>query len=110
MTVFFASTAGKSWLTVICSNADALWWFHQARRLGGLAHFPWIARPAWIPGRPCPNPNFQRAQMPSGVRFSFFASVMFGSPEFPSTDLRLQDIVNRVASGVLLEMLNFRRR
>lgn len=42
------------------------------------------------------NPLFQ---MPSGVQLSFFGSFVFGSPEFPLSDVPLQDIVDRVASG-----------
>lgn len=38
-------------------------------------------------------------QMPSGVQLSFFGSFVFGSPEFPLSDVPLQDIVDRVASG-----------
>jgi len=38
-------------------------------------------------------------QMPSGVQFSFFGSFVFGSPEFPLSDIPLQDIVDRVTSG-----------
>ena len=52
--------------------------------LGGLAPIPLF------------NPLLQ---MPSGVQFSFFGSFMFGSPGFPLTDVPLQDIVDRVASG-----------
>ena len=38
-------------------------------------------------------------QMPSGVQFSFFGSFVFGSPEFPLSDIPLLDIVDLVASG-----------
>ena len=38
-------------------------------------------------------------QMPSGVHWSFFGSFMFGAPEFPLSDVPLQDIVDRVADG-----------
>jgi NADPH:quinone reductase len=38
-------------------------------------------------------------QMPSGVQFSFFGSFMFGTPEFPLSDVPLQVIVDRVAAG-----------
>jgi NADPH2:quinone reductase len=38
-------------------------------------------------------------QMPSGVHLSFFGSFMFGTPEFPLSDVPLQTIVDRVASG-----------
>ncbi len=39
-------------------------------------------------------------QMPSGVHFSFFGSFMFGSPEFPLSDVPLQAIVDRAAKGI----------
>ncbi len=38
-------------------------------------------------------------QMPSGVHFSFFGSFMFGTPGFPLSDVPLQAIVDRVATG-----------
>ncbi len=38
-------------------------------------------------------------QMPSRVHFSLFASFMFGTPGFPLSDIPLQTIVDRVASG-----------
>jgi NADPH:quinone reductase len=39
-------------------------------------------------------------QLPSGVHFSFFGSFVFGTPEFPLSDVPLQAIVDRVAAGV----------
>jgi NADPH:quinone reductase-like Zn-dependent oxidoreductase len=38
-------------------------------------------------------------QMPSGVHFSFFGSFMFGSPEFPTAEVPMRTIVERVESG-----------
>ena len=38
-------------------------------------------------------------QMPSEVHLSFFGSFMFGTPEFPLSDVPLQKIVERVAAG-----------
>jgi NADPH:quinone reductase-like Zn-dependent oxidoreductase len=47
-----------------------------------------------------PLPSFNPLlQMPSGVQFSFFGSFMFGTPEFPLSDVPLQAIVDRVAAG-----------
>jgi NADPH:quinone reductase-like Zn-dependent oxidoreductase len=37
--------------------------------------------------------------MPSGVHFSFFGSFMFGSPEFPLSDVPLQTIIDRATAG-----------
>jgi NADPH:quinone reductase len=46
-----------------------------------------------------PIPSFNPLlQMPSGVHFSFFGSFMFGTPEFPLSEVPLQTIVDRVAS------------
>lgn len=38
-------------------------------------------------------------QMPSGVQFSFFGSFMFGTKEFPLSDIPFQKIVDRAAGG-----------
>jgi NADPH:quinone reductase-like Zn-dependent oxidoreductase len=38
-------------------------------------------------------------QMPSGVDLSFFGSFMLGTPQFPVTEIPLQEIVDRVARG-----------
>jgi NADPH:quinone reductase len=47
-----------------------------------------------------PIPSFSPLlQMPSGVHFSFFGSFMFGSPEFPLSDVPLQTIVDRATTG-----------
>ena len=52
--------------------------------LGGLAPLPAF------------NPLLQ---MPSGVHWSFFGSFMFGTAEFPLSDVPFQTIVDRVAAG-----------
>ncbi|EXJ82503.1 hypothetical protein A1O3_06316 [Capronia epimyces CBS 606.96] len=41
------------------------------------------------------------AQMASGVHFSFFGSFVFGTPEFPVSDVPLEDVVRDVAEGRL---------
>jgi NADPH:quinone reductase-like Zn-dependent oxidoreductase len=47
-----------------------------------------------------PIPSFNPLlQMPSGVHFSFFGSFIFGTPEFPLSDVPLQSIIDRVAAG-----------
>jgi NADPH:quinone reductase len=38
-------------------------------------------------------------QLPSGVHFSFFGSFMFGAPSFPTSDIPMQAIVERVEDG-----------
>jgi NADPH:quinone reductase len=46
-----------------------------------------------------PIPSFNPLlQMPSGVHFSFFGSFMYGTPEFPLSEVPLQTIVDLVAS------------
>ena len=39
-------------------------------------------------------------QMASGIHFSLFGSFVFGTPEFPISEVPLQQIVDRVAKGV----------
>jgi NADPH:quinone reductase-like Zn-dependent oxidoreductase len=47
-----------------------------------------------------PIPSFMPiAQMPSGVQFSFFGSFMFGTPVFPTSEIPIQTIVDRVSDG-----------
>ncbi|KAL4913712.1 chaperonin 10-like protein [Aspergillus aurantiobrunneus] len=47
-----------------------------------------------------PVPDFNPLlQMASGVHFSFFGSFVFGTPEFPLSDVPLQEIVEIVAEG-----------
>jgi NADPH:quinone reductase-like Zn-dependent oxidoreductase len=71
---------------------DSLKMVHRGGRvclagfLGGLAPIPEF------------NPLLQMA---SGVHFSFFGSFAFGTPEFPLSDVPLQDVVKMAASGEL---------
>ena len=39
-------------------------------------------------------------QMPSGVYFTFFASPHFGTPNFPVSDVPMQEIADKAAAGV----------
>lgn len=39
-------------------------------------------------------------QMPSAIHLSFFASIVLGTPGFPLSDVPLQSIIDRVASGL----------
>ena len=51
-------------------------------------------------GGPAPAQPFDAlTQMPSGAQLSFFASFMFGTPQFPILDIPLQRIFDRVAAG-----------
>jgi NADPH:quinone reductase-like Zn-dependent oxidoreductase len=66
----------------------------QAARRGGR-----VCEAGWLGGLG-PIPSFNPVlQMPSGVHFSLFGSFMFGSAEFPLTQVPLQAIVDRVAAG-----------
>ncbi|MGF6935074.1 NADPH2:quinone reductase [Paraburkholderia sp. UCT70] len=40
------------------------------------------------------------AELPSGVHFSFFGSFMFGTPAFPTSEVPMQLIVDRVERGI----------
>jgi NADPH:quinone reductase-like Zn-dependent oxidoreductase len=47
-----------------------------------------------------PIPAFMPVmQLPSGVHFSFFGSFVFGAPAFPTSEIPMQDIVDRVEDG-----------
>jgi len=37
--------------------------------------------------------------LPSGVHFSFFGSFVFGAPEFPTSEIAMQTLVERVQDG-----------
>ena len=53
----------------------------------------------WLGGL-APVPDFNPLlQMSSGVYFSFFGSFVFGSDQFPLTDVPIQEIVDQVAAG-----------
>jgi NADPH2:quinone reductase len=54
----------------------------------------------WLGGLD-PVENFNPLlEMPSGVYFTFFGSFMFGTPDFPVSDIPLQSIVDKAAAGV----------
>jgi NADPH:quinone reductase len=47
-----------------------------------------------------PIPTFMPVmQLPSGVHFSFFGSFVFGAPSFPTSEIPMQTIVERVEAG-----------
>jgi NADPH2:quinone reductase len=54
----------------------------------------------WLGGLDPVNNFNPLLQMPSGVYFTFFGSFVFGTPEFPVSDIPLQSIVDKVANGV----------
>jgi NADPH:quinone reductase len=48
-----------------------------------------------------PIPTFMPLmQLPSGVHFSFFGSFVFGTPTFPTSEIPMQTIVERVEAGI----------
>jgi NADPH2:quinone reductase len=66
----------------------------RALRRGGRA-----CEAGWLGGL-APIGSFNpMLQMPSGVHFSLFGSFVFGTPQFPLSNVPLQTIVDRVAAG-----------
>jgi len=53
----------------------------------------------WLGGLEPVNNFNPLLQMPSGVYFTFFGSFVFGTPGFPATDVPLQEIADKAASG-----------
>jgi NADPH:quinone reductase-like Zn-dependent oxidoreductase len=65
----------------------------MARRAGRVCEAGWL-------GGLEPIASFNpMLQMPSGVHWSLFGSFVFGTPQFPLSDVPLQTIVDRVAAG-----------
>jgi NADPH2:quinone reductase len=59
-----------------------------------------ICMAGWLGGLE-PVHNFNPLlQMTSGIHFSLFASFVFGTPEFPVSEVPLKEIVDRVAKGI----------
>ena len=54
----------------------------------------------WLGGLDPVNSFNPLLQMPSGVYFTFFGSFVFGTPDFPVSDVPLQDIVDKAAAGL----------
>ena len=70
---------------------DSLW---MLRRGGRMCLAGWL-------GGLDPVNNFNPLlQMPSGVYFTFFGSFVFGTPDFPVSDVPLQAIVDKAAAGI----------
>jgi NADPH:quinone reductase-like Zn-dependent oxidoreductase len=53
----------------------------------------------WLGGLDSVNDFNPLLQMPSGVYFTFLGSFVFGTPEFPVSEIPLQSIVDKVATG-----------
>jgi NADPH:quinone reductase len=54
----------------------------------------------WLGGLDPVNDFNPLLQMPSGVYFTFHGSFVFGTPEFPVSEIPLQSIVDKVAKGI----------
>ena len=54
----------------------------------------------WLGGLEPINDFNPLLQMPSGVYFTFFGSFVFGAPQFPVSDIPMQEIVNKAAKGI----------
>ena len=59
-----------------------------------------ICRGGWLGGLEPVRDFNPLLQMASGVHFSLFGSFVFGTPEFPVSEVPLQEIVNRVEIGI----------
>jgi NADPH2:quinone reductase len=77
----------------LVGNSSVLDSLATVRRGGRVCEAGWL-------GGLAPIADFNpMLQMPSGVQFSLFGSFMFGTSEFPLSDVPLQTIVDRVSSG-----------
>ena len=54
----------------------------------------------WLGGLDPVNNFNPLLQMPSGVYFTFFGSFVFGTPDFPLSEVPLQAIVDKAAAGI----------
>jgi NADPH2:quinone reductase len=70
---------------------DSLWMLRRGGR---------ICLAGWLGGLDPVNNFNPLLQMPSGVYFTFFGSFVFGTPDFPVSDVPLQAIVDKAAAGI----------
>src|SRR6201982_181108 len=76
--------------SVLASFMDSL---SMLRRGGRMCLAGWL-------GGLDPVDNFNPLlQMPSGVYFTFFGSFVFGTPDFPLSDVPLQALVDKATAG-----------
>ncbi len=54
----------------------------------------------WLGGLDPVNNFNPLLEMPSGVYFTFFGSFVFGTPDFPVSDIPMQAIVDKAAAGI----------
>jgi NADPH:quinone reductase len=78
----------------LVGNSTCMDSLHMLRRGGRMCLAGWLGGLAPVDGF---NPLLQ---MPSGVYFPFFWSFVFGTPQFPVSDIPMQEIVDKAASGV----------
>jgi len=77
----------------LVGNSAILDSLHAVRRGGRVCEAGWL-------GGLEPIASFNPLlQVPSGVHLSLFGSFVFGSPQFPLSEVPLQTIVDRVAAG-----------
>jgi NADPH:quinone reductase-like Zn-dependent oxidoreductase len=77
----------------LVGNSVVLESLTMVRRGGRLCEAGWLGGLAPIASF---NPILQ---MPSGVHYSLFGSFVYGTPDFPLSDVPMQAIVDRVAQG-----------
>ncbi|RSL63956.1 hypothetical protein CEP53_004234 [Fusarium sp. AF-6] len=86
----------------LVGNSTVVDSLHLVRRDGHLCLAGWLGGLDPIKGPPGPeesrgfNPLLQMA---SGVHFSFFGSFVFGTKEFPVSDVPLKSVMEKVAEG-----------
>jgi NADPH:quinone reductase len=77
----------------LVGNSTVLDSLRMVRRDGRVCEAGWL-------GGLAPIADFNpMLQLPSGVHYSLFGSFMFGTPEFPVSEVPMQSIVDRVAAG-----------
>jgi NADPH2:quinone reductase len=85
--------AGVDAVLDLVGNSTMLDSLKMVRRRGRVCEAGWL-------GGLAPIAEFNPLmQMPSGVQYSLFGSFVFGTAEFPLTEVPLQAIVDRVAQG-----------
>jgi len=78
----------------LVGNSTVVASFAMVRRHGRLCQAGFL-------GGLAPIPSFMPiAEMPSGIHYSFFGSFVFGTPAFPTSEIPMQTIVERVEAGI----------
>jgi len=88
-----APSEGADAVLELVGNSTVLDSLKMVRRDGRLCEAGWL-------GGLAPIAEFNPImQLPSGVHFSLFGSFVFGTPEFPVSQVPMQHVVDRVADG-----------